>query len=338
MRQPLKNFRATLTFVFEVKETMKISWFKFETALTVVLILTATGTVSAGAYNDNLAADSSTTESKKVEGTTAAPASSASTAKDESKGDVSPDSSVNTSKAESVTPPVSSSGQSSGNDDQWHFQLSPYLWIASITGRTGFGTRVIDTNTGVNSTGVELNFGFMGTFEARKNRLVFLTDLQYSDLATERGNPGPLFSSTRASFKTFILDPEVGYRLANNGKGTFLDVLGGIRYWHLNGDLAFRAGILPAVEVSRSKSWVDAVVGFRGKATLSKRLFVSGKADLGGGGSNFTYQLFGAVGFNVSQNVALIGGYRDLNVNYNKDGFLFDMSLHGPILGVGFRF
>jgi len=41
---------------------------------------------------------------------------------------------------------------------------------------------------------------------------------------------------------------------------------------------------------------------------------------------------------NVSQNVALIGGYRDLNVNYNKDGFLFDMSLHGPVLGLGFKF
>ena len=222
--------------------------------------------------------------------------------------------------------------------DSWQFQLTPYLWIPTISGRAGIGNLITDTSTSVSDSGVELNFGFMGTFEARKNKFIILTDLQYSDLATEKGNPGPLFSSTRASFKTFVLDPEIGYRLLDNGKGATLDVLGGLRYWHLNAHIAFRAGILAAAEASRSKSWVDGVVGLRGKAALSKRWFVTGKADLGGGGSKFTYQLFGGVGFNVGKRVALVGGYRDLNVNYDKDGFLFDMSLHGAIFGVGFKF
>jgi hypothetical protein len=197
---------------------------------------------------------------------------------------------------------------------------------------------VTDTDTSVSDTGVELNFGFMTTFEARKDKFVILTDLQYSDLSTDRGNPGPLFSSTRASFKTFVLDPEVGYRILDNGKGAFVDVLGGIRYWNLDATLAFEAGILPATEVSRSRGWVDGIAGLRGKAALSERWFVVGKADLGGGGSNLTYQLLGALGFNLGERFALIGGYRNLSVNYNKDGFLFDMSLHGPIVGVGIKF
>ena len=222
--------------------------------------------------------------------------------------------------------------------DAWQFQFTPYLWIVSITGRAGIGPLVTDTSTSVTNSNVELNFGFMGTLEAHKNRFVILTDLQYSDLSTERGNPGPLFSSTRASFKTFVFDPEIGYRILDNGKGAFVDVLGGIRYWHVNGDLQFRAGVLPAVEVSRSRGWVDGVAGLRGKAALSPRWFLSGKADLGGGGSNFTYQLFGGVGLNLGKRFALVGGYRDLNVNYNKDGFLFDMSLHGPVVGLGIKF
>ncbi|MCM3901574.1 MAG: hypothetical protein ND866_07690, partial [Pyrinomonadaceae bacterium] len=69
--------------------------------------------------------------------------------------------------------------------------------IASISGRSGIGNFVVDTDTSVTDTGVELNFGFMSTFEARKNRFIILTDLQYSNLSTEKGNPGPLFSSTR---------------------------------------------------------------------------------------------------------------------------------------------
>jgi len=233
---------------------------------------------------------------------------------------------------------LTSTSQATSATDEWQFQLTPYLWIASISGRGGIGNLIVDTDTSVTDSDVELNFGFMATFEARKNKFVFLTDLQYSDLSTERGNPGPFFSSSRASFKTFVFDPEVGYRILDNEKGAFVDVLGGIRYWHLNATIDFRAGILPAVQASRSRSWVDGVVGLRGKAALSPRWFVSGKADLGGGGSNFTYQLFGGVGVNLGKRLALIGGYRDLNVNYNKDGFLFDMSLHGPVLGFGLKF
>ena len=333
-----------------------MSLLKLRNAVSLVSILAAAGTVSLKAQTptvtDTLPASTaaiaaSTTEPKKVEAGNKFQLSTVRAGSGESfevKRGVGNSNIVvglidSTDKGgpESAETAASQATQAASTDN-WQFQLTPYLWIASISGRSGIGNLIIDTDTSVTNSGVELNFGFMGTFEARKNRFVFLTDLQYSDLATEKGNPGPFFSSTRASIRTFILDPEVGYRILDNGQGAFLDVLGGIRYWHLNANLAFSAGILPAVEASRSRSWVDGVVGLRGKAALSERWFVSGKADLGGGGSNFTYQLFGGVGFNVGKRYALVGGYRDLNVNYNKDGFLFDMSLHGPILGFGLKF
>jgi len=117
-----------------------------------------------------------------------------------------------------------------------------------------------------------------------------------------------------------------------------VDVLGGIRYWHIKTDLTLNAGLVSSVIASRSRSWVDGAVGLRGKTHLTPRVFLTGEADLGGGGSNFTYQLFGGVGFLVGKRYALIAGYRDLDVNYNKDGFLFDNALHGPILGFGIKF
>lgn len=234
-------------------------------------------------------------------------------------------------KSDSASPQTTST-------DGWQFQITPYFWIPTISGQAGIGDLTTDTSVSVGDSDVELNFAFMGTFEARKDRLIILTDLVYADIAVESDNRGPLFSSTRSSFKAFVLDPEIGYRLLDNGNGSTLDVLGGIRYWHLNATLDFRAGILPATQASRSRSWVDGIVGIRGKAALSQRFFVTGKADLGGGGSEFTYQLFGGVGVNLGQRFALIGGYRDLNVNYDKDGFLFDMSLHGPIIGLGIKF
>ena len=223
--------------------------------------------------------------------------------------------------------------------EKWQFQLTPYLWIAGVKGQAGIGNLTTNVDAALTDDNVDLNFGFMGTFEARKKRFVILTDLQYSNLGTDRATPGPLFSSASADFKTFVFDPEVGYRIVQNPeKGAFVDVLGGIRYWHLKTDLTFNSGLASSVSASRSRDWVDGVAGIRGRAHLSPRLFVTGKADIGGGGSDFSYQLFGGGGYLVGSRYALIAGWRHLSVNYNKDGFLFDNALSGPVLGFGIKF
>jgi len=239
---------------------------------------------------------------------------------------------INSSTETNPAPPAAAA-------DEWQFQVTPYLWIPRISGRTGIGNLTTDVDAALSNDNVDLNFGFMATFEARKNRWVILTDLQFSNLGTENSTPGPFFSSSEADFKTFILDPEVGYRILQNPEnGSYVDVLGGVRYWHLKTDLTFNAGILPSVSATRSREWADGVAGLRGRVFISPRWFLTGKGDLGGGGSNFTYQLFGGAGALVGSRYAVIGGYRYLNVNYNKDNFLFDMALHGPILGVGIKF
>jgi len=184
-----------------------------------------------------------------------------------------------------------------------------------------------------------LDFALMGVFEARKGKLVVLTDLEYVAVSDDKATPGPLFSNVNAKFKTFIFDPEVGYRVYDDpAKGAYVDVLGGIRVWHVSTELNFGAGILPATQVQGSRNWVDAIVGLRGKAAVSEKLFVTGKFDLGGGGSKFTYQLFGGAGYNINQKVALIFGYRVLDVNYDKNNFIYDMNQRGPIVGLGFKF
>jgi hypothetical protein len=129
----------------------------------------------------------------------------------------------------------------------------------------------------------------------------------------------------------------VGYNLARR-EGATLDVVGGIRYWHLSMELDFSPGALPGAEASGSRNWVDAVVGLQGKAHLSPRWFVVGKGDFGGGGSNFTYQLFGGVGAQICKSVSFIVGYRDLDVDYDRNGFTFDMALKGMVIGAGIKF
>ena len=223
------------------------------------------------------------------------------------------------------------------SSDVWQFQFTPYFFMAGVKGTVGVSTFTSDVDVPFSKVIDQVNFGFMGTFEAHKNKFTLLADLLYMDLGDSQANAGPLFSSAEANFKEFILDPEVGYRLAET-KGASLDVVGGIRYWHARMRLELHPGVLPGTEVEGSRNWMDAVGGLRGRAHLSPRWFVTGKADFGGGGSDFTFQFFGAIGANVGKRASLIVGYRYLKVDYDAEGFLFDMAMKGPLFGLGFRF
>jgi len=224
-------------------------------------------------------------------------------------------------------------------NDKWQFQVTPYFWMASLHGTAGVGNRTTDVQESFSDIFHSLKFAFMGVLEARKDKLVVLTDLEYVSIGDDKATPGPLFSAVNTKIKTFIFDPEVGYRVFQDpAKGQFIDVLGGARISHISTDLTFSPGILPGQEVQASRTWVDGVVGLRGKAALSKKAFVTGKFDLGGGGSKFTYQLFGGAGYNVNPKIALIFGYRVLDVNYAKNNFVYDMNQRGPIMGLGFKF
>jgi hypothetical protein len=112
----------------------------------------------------------------------------------------------------------------------------------------------------------------------------------------------------------------------------------GFRYWHLRTRLELRAGILPDTEVTGTRNWADVVGGMRGRANINDKWFLTGKGDVGGGASDITWQLFGAVGYNLCEKGSLVLGYRYLKTDYDNDGFLFDIAMKGPVLGFTFRF
>jgi hypothetical protein len=319
---------------------------KLRTAISLVFILTIAGAISVTAQTQpvsdssatSAATNSATTsEPKKAEGAKPSSASTENTAPDKTAEASRNASNSSTSTSVPADPPLIPTPAPA--NDEWQFQFSPYFWMAGLHGTTGTGNRTAQVDESFSDVFHSLKFAFMGVFEARKGKLVSLTDMEYVSLSDDRATPGPLFSGVTTKIKMFIFDPEVGYRVFDDpDKGQFVDVLGGIRVWHLSTDLIFTPGILPGQEVQGSRTWVDAVVGLRGKAALSKKVFVTGKFDLGGGGSKFAWQLFGGAGYNVTPKIALIGGYRVLDVNYDKNNFVYDMNQRGPILGLGFRF
>jgi hypothetical protein len=231
--------------------------------------------------------------------------------------------------AQSSPPPSSAEG--------WRVRVIPYLWGPDFEGRVGIGDRAVNVDATFSDLIRELNFALMGTLEANRNRFTTMTDFIYMNLSDERATPGPLFSSADAVAKSFILTPEAGYRIVGTEESYF-DALGGIRFWSVDGELKLASGVLNSIDISNRRNWVDGIFALKGKVRLNPKWYLVGYGDIGGGGSNLTYQLVGAAGVDVGRRYSLVFGYRHLNVNYNKDRFLYDVGMGGPIIGFAIKF
>lgn len=302
-----------------------------------LIILAITGAITISAQTPTVADNASRSGPKETEDTKPSILASE-TRVLPAKNDPQP---VDKSGDSSVTTPADPSGppdQSTPNDG-WQFMVAPYFWLSGIHGTTGLPNRTIVVSEPFRDVFDSLQFALMGAFEARKNKFSILTNLEYVSLKDEKATPGPLFSSVEARIKMFIFNPAVGYRFYESSDNTAtLDVEGGVRVWRISTDFTFAPGILPGTEVQASRSWADAVVGLSGRKALSEKVFLLGKFDLGGGGSKFTYRIFGGGGYNLTPRIPLVFGYRVLDVDYNRDNFVYDMNQRGPIFGVGFKF
>jgi len=240
--------------------------------------------------------------------------------------------------SETVSDSTSLKKQSASGDTGWHFGFAPYLFAAGISGTVGARGRTLEVDANFGNVWKNLDIGLMGAFEARKGRFVLLNDLVWTKLSSEKDTPGPLYSTAKLGINLFIFDPEFGYRLIDSKKGS-LDVLGGVRVWSVETNLNVSTGVRPGFDVSQRKTWAAPVVGLHGVVNVTPKFFLAGKFDIGGAGigADLTTQLYGAAGYRITKHVALIGGYRWLQVDYDdENGFLFDTQMSGLMFGAKF--
>jgi hypothetical protein len=241
--------------------------------------------------------------------------------------------------ASAQTDTNTTSGSQTSSSEEWEFSVAPYIFFSGLKGTIGVQRQTAIVDARFPDIFRNLDFAMMGTFEARKGNWLILTDAMYMSLSGKRVTPSPFFSDIDVEVKETIIDPEIGYRVVKRERGT-IDLLAGVRIWHVKPHLTFQPRILPLVDVEESKNWADPVVGVRGTANLSPRVFVTGKFDVGGFGvgSDFTGQAFGGAGFQVKPRIALIGGYRYLRTDYVGDeGFIFKTAMNGILLGAKFK-
>jgi hypothetical protein len=235
--------------------------------------------------------------------------------------------------------------------DQVQYQLTPYLWFLSLDGDVT--VKGVKTSPSVDFSEIfdNLDIGVMVEGEIRKGRIGIYANVIYAELGST-DDIGPIeiqadattvWAGAGAYYRLgpFALNPEAGLA----GPKVVVDPYAGARFTYLDTKLKIRHG---GPQVDANQSWVDPVIGVRTLWPLTDKWSVTALGDIGGfgAGSDFTWQAAGLVGYRFSllgeDNAKVLAGYRALYQDY-KDGngrneFKWDMTLHGPVLGLAISF
>jgi hypothetical protein len=217
-------------------------------------------------------------------------------------------------------------------------------------------------------------FGLMGYFEARNGRLSLFADLVYlkirlgESMTRSRGVDelnAAVGESAGLKYEMFIAEMAAAYEVVRwgstgvPGSGTAIDVFGGARGWWQKVDVGLAVtGTVNVVNLTRNAdetlsasstvAWVDPLVGLRLRHQFAPGWNFTTSGDIGGFGvgSKFSWQVLAALNYDfcVRKSVTWSGmvGYKALHVDYAKgsglDRFEYNMTMHGPILGITARF
>lgn len=233
--------------------------------------------------------------------------------------------------------------------DGWKFRVTPYVWGAGMDGKVSqFGLPTTRINQSFGDVLGSLKFGGMLAVEARKDRFGLLADVLYVRLG-ESGKavapvpPAPVpgigvKARANVTLSTALLAGQ--YRAVEAPQG-YVDLMAGVRHWSVDTRVRISSPALGLNLSGReSESWNDAILGAKALYRLDDRLYGLGWAMIGGFGSNVrsSSDIMLGLGYSLNDRAALLLSYRHLAVNYRKSGFVYDTRMHGPALGLDYRF
>lgn len=229
-------------------------------------------------------------------------------------------------------------GESSDAGD-WKFNLAPfYLWAVAMdgemtTGTTGPTPIVAEFSDIVSGLEALFTVHFEGMHKVGWG---FLIDASYINIGDQQLTPD---GTLDVDFTTVMTEVAAVYRFSLGANA--LDLIGGIRYYSLENDVNL-IGFPPGYpnRVKMSQDWLDAMVGARYIWFIKDKWNFKARGDIGLGGSDLSWNLAGLFEYQPRKHVSLLAGYRYMSIDYEDgsgaDLFKYEVTMHGPLLGVNF--
>jgi len=232
--------------------------------------------------------------------------------------------------------------------------VAPYLWGSGVSlDVTVNNDPVIGADVSLSDLLDKQDGVFMGHFEGRGERFGVFVDTIYLSLADSNvisiGPGGPILGDLITDMKITLKLYEFGgaYRIGDDSPGSAaFDILLAARLIDVdqNLDLILPGPVATPVNLSIAVSETDVVLGARLIGKFTEKWHYKLRADVGGGGTDGTFNVLGAVGYTFGQTglFSLDLGYRymtiELENKQNGTTTETDITMSGPLLGFIFKF
>lgn len=242
--------------------------------------------------------------------------------------------------AADMATPVDTSG--------WTFTLAAYGWAAGIDGEAGIlGLEPVELDLSFSDLLEKLDFAFMGLGEARNGNFVLGVDLTYTSISADVDVPLPPKVGDKvdlgldATSTVWMVTGFGGYSLIKNDQLT-LDAIAGARMWSVDTELQSSSNIkyLDGRSADDSATWVDPLVGTKLRFDMTDNVYAAAWGMVGGFGvgSDMMWDVMAGAGYSFNEHFDLFAGYRAVSVDYEDDGFVYDVVQQGPVVAGVFRF
>jgi hypothetical protein len=248
-------------------------------------------------------------------------------------------------------------GFSPDGDAQWHFNLTPYLWLPSTSADIALGNGAqVDIDRGAPSLSTlasTLKGAFLGAGLARYGNWSGVLDIQFVDAAQNNALPAPAPGVTR-NLKEGVsyvrVAPGIGYQLYNGYMGDIpatLDGRVGFSWLQMETSLKLDqtgpAGTTRTSDLHRTGGFIQPWLGLAGAIYPAQdwRFEVEGMVDgLGVSGGSWGWGAAAILTWSANDWLNLSAGYRALNTERNDPPSAkirsVNLTAYGPMASIGF--
>ena len=229
-------------------------------------------------------------------------------------------------------------------EGEWEFKLTPYVWFAGVKGNVSTvpGSPVVPIDVSPSDALSDSQASAMLIFEAKHNRHGVFVDLIYTDSESDSTLVESINLTLKSISRNKIYSAAYEYEIYNQDKSV-VDVFAGLRYWKVDTIMEFGGGlgVLAGQRIRSAESWVDPLIGVKGRMPFGDSNFYAAGWLAAGGfgvGSDSFYDASVNVGYQWNKSIGTTLGYRLFNVDYEDGSFIYDVQQEGWALGLSWAF
>ena len=210
---------------------------------------------------------------------------------------------------------------------EWDWSVTPYLWASGISGDANIGPVAADLDVNFGDIVDVLDGAALLHVEAQKDGQGYFGDLVY--LAVEADH-----DRARTELDTTIVE------LGHLRRASRIGIEFGIRYWDFDLEID-PTTTLPVPTAQGDADWIDGFVGIRTVRELNDKWNFTTRANIGAGGTDFTYGVGVIFGRELNSGSQFVAGLKLLDIDYedttdNGRPFALDLMFFGGTIGYMF--